>query len=136
MDGVHTSAGILVIATANDLGKLKESITDRPSRFDRKWEIPLPDQKMASKYLKRWFGSSVRKKDYEEIAKDCVQNNFSYAYLKELYLTSVFNALQSNRTKPTLNDIKKAKEQLLVDKEKAKDGFTPSHQGKIGIGNV
>jgi len=134
MDGVQTNNGILVIATANDLSKLKESITDRPSRFDRKWEIPLPDETMSAKYLKRWFGSSIRRKEYAEIAQDSVKNNFSYAYLKELYLTAVFNALHSNRSKPTLNDIKKAKEQLLADKQRAKEGFTPAHYDHIGIG--
>jgi hypothetical protein len=137
MDGVNTSNGILVIATANDLSKLKESITDRPSRFDRKWEIPLPDEDMAVKYLKKWFSSSGRsplsKREYIDIASEAVRNHFSYAYLKELYLTSVFNALASNRNKPTLNDIKKAKDQLLRDKEKAKEGFVPSHHEQIGI---
>jgi len=136
MDGVHTNSGILVIATANDLSKLKESITDRPSRFDRKWEIPLPDEKMAAKYLKRWFGNTIRRKEYIDIAKESVSNHFSYAYLKELYLTSVFHSIQAGRSKPTLTDIKRAKEQLLADKERVKDGFIPAHHENIGIGNV
>jgi len=133
MDGVHSNNGILVIATANDLSKLKESITDRPSRFDRKWEIPLPNEEMSIKYLKRWFGNTIRRRDYAEIAKEGVSHNFSYAYLKELYLTSVFNSIHAGRNKPTLTDIKKAKDQLLADKEKAKDGFVSAHHEHIGL---
>lgn len=138
MDGVNTSNGIVVIATANDISKLKESVTDRPSRFDRKWEIPLPDETMAAKYLKKWFAncdrSPLSKKDYTDLAKEAVKYKFSYAYLKELYLTAVFSALAAGRNKPTLNDVKKAKEQLLADKERAKDGFVPSSHERVGIG--
>ena len=42
MDGISAKNGLLVIATANDVKKLKSNITDRPSRFDRKFEITLP----------------------------------------------------------------------------------------------
>ena len=133
MDGVHTNNGIMVIATANDLGKLKESITDRPSRFDRKWEIPLPNITMTVKYLKRWFGNTIRRKEYADIAADAVKHNFSYAYLKELYLTSVFNSLAAGRHQPSLTDIKRAKEQLMRDKARAQEGFVPERIEHIGI---
>ena len=120
MDGVSTKNGIMVIATANDLGRLKESVTDRPSRFDRKWEIPVPDHTMAVKYLKHWFGKAAK---IEMIAKSAVDSGFSYAYLKELYLTAMFHALAGNRNKPNNNDIKLAIDQLLYDKKAAKEFF-------------
>ena len=40
MDGISAKNGLLVVATANDVKKLKTNITERPSRFDRKFEIP------------------------------------------------------------------------------------------------
>src|SRR6185369_5519503 len=59
MDGISAKNGLLVIATANEVKKLKTNITDRPSRFDRKFEIHLPNAEMAYIYLKRWFGNLI-----------------------------------------------------------------------------
>ncbi len=117
MDGVATKNGILIIATANDISKLKESVVNRPSRFDRKFEFPLPDEDMTRDYLKKWFKRSLKKSEYDKLVTIACDNNFSYAYLKELYLTSIFNAISEDRKKPTFNDISNAMEQLTVDKE-------------------
>jgi hypothetical protein len=38
MDGISAKNGLLVVATANEVKKLKANITDRPSRFDRKFD--------------------------------------------------------------------------------------------------
>lgn len=116
MDGISAKNGLLVIATANDMKSLKSNITDRPSRFDRKFEIPLPDQEMAYIYLKRWFGTLISDKKYKELAKYAQKNNFSYAYLKELYISSMFEALSNNRKVPLEKDINNALNSLIKDK--------------------
>jgi hypothetical protein len=116
MDGISSQNGLLVIATANDVKKLKKNITDRPSRFDRKFEIPLPTQEMAYIYLKRWFGNLINVSKCKELAKYAQQNDFSYAYLKELYISTMFEALSHNRKSPTANDIKNALISLIKDK--------------------
>jgi len=133
MDGVSAKGGIMVIATANDISRLKESVTDRPSRFDRKWEIPLPDEKMAKKYLQKWFGDSLSDKEYAGIVKSAVDSHFSYAYLKELYLTSMFNAMAAERDKPTVADIKAATKQLTTDKEVFNQGFELAQRETLQI---
>jgi ATP-dependent 26S proteasome regulatory subunit len=134
MDGVNSKNGILVIATANNIGRLQQSVTDRPSRFDRKWEIPLPDAKMSIKYLEKWFGKLLSAKEYKKIAEFTVENNFSYAYLKELYLTSMLNAIAANKEKPSVEDIYNATNQMISDKEIAESGFDSSSGKEIGIG--
>lgn len=116
MDGVCTKNGLLVVATANDIHKLKASITNRPSRFDRKFEIPLPTQEMAYIYLKRWFGNLIDSRKCRELAKQSEKYEFSYAYLKELYLSSMFEALSNNRKSPTNKDIEQAMKSLIKDK--------------------
>lgn len=133
LDGVSTSNGILVIATANDLTRLKESVTDRPSRFDRKWEIPIPDQKMTLLYLKSWFGKSLKQQNYTEIVKHTFEHKFSYAYLKELYITSAYHAIAAGRENPNIKDITAALEQLLYDKENAVSGFRSENYEEMGI---
>jgi AAA+ superfamily predicted ATPase len=105
LDGISTKNGLLVIATANDVRKLKTNITKRPSRFDRKFEIPLPNAEMAYIYLKRWFETLLTPKKCRELAKQAEKHEFSYAYLKELYISSMFEALSHNKKAPSLKDI-------------------------------
>lgn len=116
MDGISTKNGLLVIATANEVKKLKPNITQRPSRFDRKFEIPLPNLEMAHIYLKRWFGSTIDTKKYKELSKYAEKYEFSYAYLKELYISSMFEALAHNRKSPSMKDIDNALNRLVKDK--------------------
>lgn len=116
MDGISAKNGLLVMATANNVNKLKSNITDRPSRFDRKFEIPLPDQQMSNLYLKKWFGNLISTAKCKELAKLAVQYKFSYAYLKELYISSMFESLANNRKIPTEKDISKALDRLMKDK--------------------
>lgn len=116
MDGISTKNGLLVIATANEVKKLKSNITDRPSRFDRKFEIPLPNQEMAYIYLKRWFGTLISAKKCRELSKYAEKYDFSYAYLKELYISAMFEALAHNRKAPTEKDIENALNRLVKDK--------------------
>ncbi len=116
MDGISTQNGLLVIATANEVKKIKKNITDRPSRFDRKFEIPLPTQEMAYIYLKRWFGNLITASKCKELSKYAAQNDFSYAYLKELYISAMFEALSHNRKVPNVSDINKALASLIKDK--------------------
>jgi ATPase family associated with various cellular activities (AAA) len=116
MDGISAKNGLLVIATANEVKKLKSNITDRPSRFDRKFEIPLPNAEMAYIYLKRWFGTLITVKQCKELAKYAAKYEFSYAYLKELYISAMFEALAHNRKSPTNKDVQNALSRLVKDK--------------------
>lgn len=116
MDGISAKNGLLVVATANNIKKLKTSITKRPSRFDRKFEIPTPNLEMAYIYLKRWFGSLASAKKLKEIATKAVKNKLSYNYLKELYISSMFEAIAHNRKSPTEKDIDNALNMLIKDK--------------------
>lgn len=122
MDGISAKNGLLVVATANEVKKLKSNITDRPSRFDRKFEIPLPNAEMAYIYLRRWFGSLITLKKCKELAKYAAKYEFSYAYLKELYISSMFEALAHNRKAPTEKDIQNALSRLIKDKNLLNSG--------------
>jgi AAA+ superfamily predicted ATPase len=116
MDGVSSKNGLLVIATANELDKLKANIKDRPSRFDRKFEIPAPNFEMAFKYIKKWFGTSIPEKNAKGLAEYAVKYGFSYAYLKELYISAVYIAIGDNRDKPNAVDVDAALKQILEEK--------------------
>ena len=122
MDGISAKNGLLIVATANDVKKLKSNITDRPSRFDRKFEIPLPNSEMAYIYLKRWFGNLIAPKKCKELSKYAEKYEFSYAYLKEAYISAMFEALSHNRKVPTEKDIDNAIKRLIKDKNLLNSG--------------
>lgn len=122
LDGISSKNGLLVIATANDVKKLKSNITRRPSRFDRKFDIPLPNQEMAHIYLKRWFGNLITTQKCRELAKQAEKYELSYAYLKDLYISSVFEALSHNRKAPTVKDIDATLTRLVKDKNALNHG--------------
>lgn len=134
MDGVASKKGLMVIATANDLGKLKESVVDRPSRFDRKFEFPLPNLEMTKIYLKKWFNSILSDTEILNISKQTVDLNFSFAYLKELYIGSVYTALADGKEIPTLKNVKVTLKRMMKDKENVKHGFESTKNGpEIGF---
>lgn len=115
LDGISAKNGLLVVATANNIKKLQANITRRPSRFDRKFEIPSPNQEMAYIYLKRWFGNIIDNKKCRELAKLAVEYDLSYAYLKDLYISSMFEALSHNRKAPNVKDIDNTFVRLIED---------------------
>lgn len=116
LDGISAKNGLLVIATANDVKKLKTNITKRPSRFDRKFDIPLPNAEMAYIYLKKWFGGLLSTTKCRQLAKQAEKHGLSYVYLKDLYISSVFEALSYNRKTPTIKDIDTTLVRLIKDK--------------------
>ena len=135
MDGVTSKNGIFVIATANDPSKLNEAILDRPSRFDRKWEFPLPNEELTISYLTKWFGKALKAKEYKTLAASCISKKMSFAYIKELYITAAYSALADGREVPNYKDAKVAIKQLLRDKAQVENGFEfeAYDDGKIGI---
>lgn len=117
MDGVSAKNGMLVVATANDISKLKGNITNRPSRFDRKFEIPLPNESMCVSYVTKWFGKTITVAKAKKLAKFSYTNKFSYAHIKELYISSMFEAIAHNRKVPTETDIDKALKCLIQERD-------------------
>lgn len=122
LDGISAKNGLLVVATANNVTKLKNNIMKRPSRFDRKFEIPVPNQEMAYIYLKKWFGTIVAANKVREMAKLAAKHGLSYAYLKEIYISSMFEALSNNRKAPTLKDIDATVKRVIREKNTANGG--------------
>jgi hypothetical protein len=121
LDGISARNGLLIIATANNVKKLKTNITRRPSRFDRKFDIPLPNLEMAHIYLNKWFGKIITAAKCKELAKRAVKHNLAYVHLKDLYISSMFEALSHKRKKPNLNDIDISLERVIKEAKMLSD---------------
>ena len=100
LDGFATNTGVVVLATTNHPEKLDQSILDRPSRFDRKYYFNLPELAERLGYLSLWNQSldpelrlSVR--SLPKIGK--ASEGFSFAYLKELFLSSMMQWISEGR---------------------------------------
>jgi hypothetical protein len=92
LDGFATNVGIVTLATTNHPERLDPSILDRPSRFDRKYPFDLPEPSERLAYIIHWNASL---EDTLRITGDAaaelseLTEGFSFAYLKELFLSSM-----------------------------------------------
>ena len=92
LDGFETNTGVVVLATTNHPERLDSAILNRPSRFDRKYYFNLPAAAERSAYVAVWntqLRPELRVSDdgATQIVKQT--EGFSFAYLKELFLSSM-----------------------------------------------
>ena len=104
LDGLRPERGVLTLATTNYPERLDPALAHRPSRFDRVWNIPSPDNSQRSEFIDKLFQSLELDKEQIEfmVSKTC---GWSMAYIQELKATSVVNAVQNNRDYIDLKDI-------------------------------
>jgi hypothetical protein len=92
LDGIGHLSGVLTLATTNHPERLDASILERPSRFDRKYHFGLPATSERAAFLAQWNDRiagemRVAPADVERLVAGT--EGFSYAYLKELYVSSM-----------------------------------------------
>jgi SpoVK/Ycf46/Vps4 family AAA+-type ATPase len=92
LDGFERNDGILVLATTNHPERIDAAIVDRPSRFDRKYAFGLPAEDQRRAYAEQW--NAGLDPDLRLTAEDVASlaertDGFSYAYLKELFVSSL-----------------------------------------------
>lgn len=73
---------LVVIGTTNDVGMLDSALANRPCRFDRKIEVPLPADEQKKKFYNMLVGSDVS----DEVIK--LSEGFSGAHIKETVNTA------------------------------------------------
>jgi hypothetical protein len=92
LDGFAENTGVVVLATTNYPKKLDSAIMERPSRFDRKYYFKLPAEDERLAYIEMWNRSlETELRLSAEVLPDLVKQTygFSFAYLKELFLSSM-----------------------------------------------
>src|SRR6266705_129237 len=92
LDGFAANIGIVTLATTNHPERLDPAILDRPSRFDRKYPFDLPEQPERYTYIAMWnttLQETLRISDTAVIRLSEATEGFSFAYLKELFLSSM-----------------------------------------------
>lgn len=99
LDGLAPKDGVLVVATANDPGKVDPALLNRPSRFDRVWHFRLPAKSLRLRYLAEAM-PDMTEECREEIAGKT--DGWSFAYLKELHMTATLLAI--SRALPEIDE--------------------------------
>ena len=105
LDGIKQIDNVVYIATTNYPEQLEERITNRPSRFDRRYEILMPNAKVRESY----FRSKLTEEDLEKIKLSewiKATEGFSMAHLRELVIAVVALGNTFEDTLARLNGMK------------------------------
>ena len=103
LDGFRTNTGVVVLATTNHPEKLDTAILDRPSRFDRKYYFQLPAEAERLTYIENWNRElQPELRVTANTAAFVVQQTegFSFAYLKELFVSSTAQWMSTSGKTP------------------------------------
>ncbi len=123
LDGFAENDGVMVLATTNYPKKLDPAMVNRPSRFDRKYHFGLPQKNEREKYLRVWsdkLHADARLTDegITQIAK--LTKKFSFAYLKELVLSSLMQWME-NPMAGRMNQVMTKRAMTLQEQMKLKE---------------
>jgi ATP-dependent 26S proteasome regulatory subunit len=80
---------------------LDPAILDRPSRFDRKYTFDLPGPGERAAYVTLWNNQLQPEMRLSTAAEEKIAQGtegFSFAYLKELFLSSMMQWMADSRT--------------------------------------
>jgi hypothetical protein len=98
LDGFAANTGVVALATTNHPERLDPAILDRPSRFDRKYHFDLPAADERLTYVRLWAGSlgeALRPSEAGLAEVVGRTEGFSFAYLKELFLSAMMRWIAS-----------------------------------------
>lgn len=128
LDGFAANIGIVALATTNHPERLDPAILDRPSRFDRKYPFGLPELPERKAYIEMWNASlkpAVRLSE-EGIAKFAeATEGFSFAYLKELFLSSMMRWI-ANPQQGAMEDVMAGQVTVLREQMVSSQAFQAS----------
>ena len=90
LDGFE--AGVVVLATTNHPERLDPAILNRPSRFDGRYYFDLPAEPERRAYIQSWnreLQPDLRVSEAQAAEVVRQTEGFSFAYMKELFLSSM-----------------------------------------------
>lgn len=104
LDGVNSVDNIVFVATTNYPEKLSGRMINRPSRFDRRIKIGLPNRETRDMYL-RHLAKNTDFPDVDRWVRDT--EGLSLAHLKELFVATQILGNDYNEALGTLQEMKR-----------------------------
>lgn len=125
LDGIEQTDNIVYIATTNFPEKLSQRLVNRPSRFDRKFEIKPPNEKT------RVFYFTTKLSAYEctpEIVLDMAKQTegFSMAQLQEVIKSFILLGLDLHKAIKEVANLSKITNSASFSPSSSKIGFSSS----------
>ena len=116
VDGLESNEGLMMLGSTNYLERLDAGISKRPGRFDRKYHFVLPALPERARYCDYWRSKLSNNKtvDFPPELSDAIAEiteGFSFAYLKETFVTSLLMIVGSRKgTNKAIDDLLQATE--------------------------
>lgn len=117
MDGEHTIANSISIATTNYPHFLHKNLADRPSRFDVLFEMKQQPEGVVKNVLEQWLERKLEPNEIE-------LQGYTLAQLKEMCLLHRFHGVS----------LKEAAKKMKDQAEKFKNNFTDKKGFGLGMG--
>lgn len=129
LDGATSKEGIFLIGTTNYPEKIDPGLMNRAGRFDRAYEVALPDEELRRKFMElRGIGAFVATEEVQKAAK--LADGLSLAQLGELYVTAALEWHEQGQT-DLLRIIQGIKGEL--DKERKQDWMARPDDHRMGF---
>ncbi|KAJ8611894.1 hypothetical protein MRB53_037690 [Persea americana] len=101
MDGLASNDGLLVIGSTNYLNRLDPGLTKRPSRFDRKYLFPLPNEHERTLYCQFWQKKVSKNPTVDFPDSLCqpmasITPGFSFAFLQECFVATMLTLARAD----------------------------------------
>ena len=113
LDGIKQIENVVYIATTNYPEKLEERITNRPSRFDRRYYVSPPSREVRKSYLENKIGDNKIDINIEKWLDDT--EDLSMSHLKELFISVI---LLDNKYENAIEHLKGMKKTPRGKKQK------------------
>ena len=86
LDGLNSIENIVYVATTNNIEHIPDRIKNRPSRFDKTYEIKKPTEEDRLVFFETKIHSDDKNKyDINKLVKDT--KNFTMAHIKEVFIS-------------------------------------------------
>ena len=107
LDGVKQIEDVVYIATTNYPEKLQDRITNRPSRFDRRYKVELPNEDIRDAYIRhKLTDEDIKNVDIKEWVKRT--EGMSLSHLKEVVISTIVMGREFEEVMDNLEGLKKA----------------------------
>jgi predicted AAA+ superfamily ATPase len=106
LDGVKQIENVVYIATTNYPEKLEERISNRPSRFDRRYRVELPNKEIREAYIKHKLNEDdLNKINIDEWVRKT--EGMSLSHLKEVIISTIVMNRSFEETIENLEGLKR-----------------------------
>lgn len=131
LDGVNQIDKVVYLATTNYPERLGARIINRPSRFDKRFKIPHPNEESRKLYLEHLIGKQKiddLKIDIDKWVTDT--EDFSLAHIKELFTAVIILGDDYNDSIETLSEMREENPASSEDEIRKPIGFASNRRNR------